>query len=106
MDIKIPVKRETTFSELVKAVNQFRSARPEVGTADMINRVQELLSIYDALGEITLKPSTGQRESIVSALYHLNIIKRLADKGDWWSIEGHWPLYPHNATSLRNEDRS
>lgn len=93
---RLPDTQKSDLSELVRAVVEFRSIQPEPGSADMVERIENLVSIFDRLKDVTLSDEPRHRNMQVAILFRMREIKQDAKRRDWNWIGKLKVLYPVN----------
>jgi len=67
----------TTIENLLESGRQFRHMQPNPGSKEMIEKLGEMIAIYDDLGEIVLPADEKTRNMLVQALFGMRHINKV-----------------------------
>lgn len=81
------------MEKLLESGRAFRCSAPKPGSIEMIDKLGEMIEIYDSLGEIILSSNERERNMMVSALHGMKNIKREFLKQNWETLGRNTLLY-------------
>lgn len=90
----VPHRMETHINQLFDAVNDFRNKSPKSGSAQMVDLIGEIVSVYDELGQVTLAKDRRIRDTQVRVLYLVRLIKKAVEDRNWDGLSRQTLLYP------------